>query len=254
VTAVLEERMIAVETPRLRPAPQEFVSAAGAEQTPLLTLADPRVRRLAANSRNSPRIEPTPLITVADLRKEVRAHLIRLMRQFEQASLPLTATIQATAAADPTIKWFDSRDWSTILEGFFRAFDTLAAPSMAGPEFAMVEDLARWLRSSKAEIATMIGAGRTTPYTWLRESRQPRPLVRRKLYQSHALASGLVRRLGEDTAIRWLCDESTVRRSNFLRGDTDAVQREAHRILFTPTRRRARPGGWSPPESDVDFE
>ena len=43
------------------------------------------------------------------------------------------------------------------------------------PAYEAFKALGRWLNADDAAIADMVGVGRTTPYTWKRDSREPGP-------------------------------------------------------------------------------
>jgi hypothetical protein len=116
------------------------------------------------------------------------------------------------------------------------------------PAFDAFKDLVRWLRATDDEVASMIGVGRTTPYAWKREGREPRRSTVRKLFQTHAVLAGLVNKLGEEPAVEWLVLDDPSRRERVLAGDLAAVQNEARPLLFGRRQRRIRPGSWMPDE------
>jgi hypothetical protein len=169
---------------------------------------------------------------------------------------PVTTEAPVAKAARRLLEALASPTVTEALIVVFRAIlgtRTAEPPVELSPDLAAFKDLVRWLRSTDEEIAAMIGVGRTTAYAWQREGRSPRPRTARALHQAHALAAALVQRLGEQGAIHWLCDADPGRREHFLHGDIDAVQREAHGLLFAPVRRRPRPGSWIPESVDAEF-
>jgi hypothetical protein len=114
------------------------------------------------------------------------------------------------------------------------------------PAFRAFKELGCWLEATDEEIATMAGVGRTTPYTWLREGREPRRSTVRSMFQTHAALAALVQRLGEPDAIRWLVHDEPSRRERLLAGDLASVQTEMRPVIFARSRRRTRPGSWVP--------
>lgn len=117
--------------------------------------------------------------------------------------------------------------------------------------FGAFKDLARWLHANDDEIASMIGIGRTTVYTWQRDGREPRPATARKLFQAHAVMGALVQQLGEDGAYDWLAHEASERRTALMAGDIAGIQSQARPIIFGDAG-RTRPGTWLPEPTDTD--
>ena len=70
--------------------------------------------------------------------------------------------------------------------------------------FRAFTELRGWLNLSVPETATLVGIGRTTANAWERVGHEPRPRRARRLYELHALAATLVRRLGVEGATAWL--------------------------------------------------
>jgi hypothetical protein len=108
------------------------------------------------------------------------------------------------------------------------------------------KDLVGWLQATDAEVAAMVGVGRTTPYGWKRDGREPRRETVRRLFAAHAVVGALARRLGDEAASRWVVIEDPSRRERILAGDIASVQDEARSVLFARRRRRMRPGSWIP--------
>jgi hypothetical protein len=247
--------MFAVETPSLESQVRRLELVDDSQRTPLSntlrsTFSTPKVTF-------GELVWPGPTSVIAappELQRDGFGQIVVFLQKFEEAPCSLMASAQTTALADMTQPSLGALEWLTVYRAMVRTFAALAEPAITNPEARMVDDLAKWLRAAKGEIAEMIGTGRTTPYAWSRENRIPRPEVRRKLHQAHALAAAMIQRLGEERGISWLSDESPARRDSFLKGNTIAVQREAHQILFTSARRRPRPGSWIPPEADDDLD
>jgi hypothetical protein len=112
------------------------------------------------------------------------------------------------------------------------------------PTFDAFKDLMRWLDATDQEVADMVGIGRTTPYTWRREGREPRRSTVRLLLQVHSVVAGLVDALGEDAANRLLSIEHPEYRKSLLRGNLQEIQPAIHDLLFKRERRRTKPGSW----------
>lgn len=65
-------------------------------------------------------------------------------------------------------------------------------------------ELADWLGLTQAKTAALLDMGRTTPLAWEREGHEPQPARARRLYQTHALVSTLMRKLGREEMRRWM--------------------------------------------------
>ena len=114
------------------------------------------------------------------------------------------------------------------------------------------KELAAWLLLDDGDLAVVIGVGRTTPYTWERERREPRAETARRLFQMHGTVAALVDQLGEPAATRWLAAGSPSPASLLRRGEVAEVNRLAHDLLFRPATRRPAPGGFvADEEADV---
>jgi hypothetical protein len=72
------------------------------------------------------------------------------------------------------------------------------------PAFRAFSELREWLSLSVPDAAELVGVGRTTPNSWERDGREPRPRLARRLYQLHALIGSLVRRHGVERTRVWL--------------------------------------------------
>lgn len=122
-----------------------------------------------------------------------------------------------------------------------------AIGELAGPEanvgiqpsaYRAFKDLTDWLSADDSAVASMVGIGRTTPYTWCREGREPRASTVRRLYEYHATLESLRRRLGPESMRQWLELGRPSRRSVLLEGELAALDADVHEVLFQPARRR----------------
>lgn len=112
---------------------------------------------------------------------------------------------------------------------------TTSMPEVAPPRaYLAFKDLADWLSADEAEIADMVGIGRTTPYAWHRDGREPRPSTVRRLYEFHATLDALRRKLGEEGMQQWL---ELGRRDTLIVGDLEAVGDDVRRVLFSSAQR-----------------
>lgn len=141
---------------------------------------------------------------------------------------------------------------TTFAVDSIREIEKVSDDSNTSLAFGAFKDLMRWLEATDREVADMVGIGRTTPYTWSREGREPRRSTVRKLFQAHSLISALVDALGEDAAIRWISIEHPDHRESLLAGNLSDVQAALHEILFKRRRRRVRPGSWVADSADSD--
>lgn len=92
--------------------------------------------------------------------------------------------------------------------------------------------LGRWLDADDAAIADMVGVGRTTPYTWKRDGREPRAATTRRIYEYDATIDSLRRRLGIIGLRRWLREGIPTRRDTLLAGNLESLERDVHEVLF----------------------
>ncbi len=100
------------------------------------------------------------------------------------------------------------------------------------PAYRAFKDLSRWLDADDGQIADMVSIGRTTPYTWKREGREPRPATAQRIYEHHATLDALRRRLGGDAFRRWLNEGVSTRRDALLAGDLAGLEQDVHDVLF----------------------
>jgi len=132
------------------------------------------------------------------------------------------------------------------------AIGAIAEPKPHSSAYLAFKELASWLLLDDEDLAAAIGVGRTTPYTWEREQREPRAETARRLYQVHGTVAALVDQLGEPAATRWLAAGSPSPASLLRRGEVAEVNRLAHDLLFRPAARRPAPGGFAvEEEADV---
>jgi hypothetical protein len=103
--------------------------------------------------------------------------------------------------------------------------------------FRAFKDLGAWLDAEDSEIADMVGVGRTTPYTWRRDNREPRAATAQRIYEHHATLDSLRRRLGRDQLRAWLHEGSPTRRERLLRGGLQSLGPEVHGVVFRPAAR-----------------
>lgn len=94
------------------------------------------------------------------------------------------------------------------------------------------KDLVRWLDAEDAQVAEMVGIGRTTPYTWKREGREPRAATSQRIYEHHATLDSLRRKLGGSELRRWLHEGVPTRREALLAGGLQSLEADVHDVLF----------------------
>lgn len=139
-----------------------------------------------------------------------------------------------------------------VNSGAIEAIEATAEPKPHSSAYLAFKELAGWLLLDNEDLAAALGVGRTTPYTWEREQREPRAETARRLYQVHGTVAALVDQLGESAATRWLAAGSPSPGSLLRRGEVAEVNRLAHDLLFRPAARRPAPGGFAvEEEADV---
>jgi len=92
--------------------------------------------------------------------------------------------------------------------------------------------LGRWLDADDAAIADMVGVGRTTPYAWKRDGREPRAATTQRMYEYDATIDSLQRRLGIRGLRRWLHEGNPSRRDTLLAGNLETLEGDVHAVLF----------------------
>jgi hypothetical protein len=100
------------------------------------------------------------------------------------------------------------------------------------PAYEAFKALGRWLNADDAAIADMVGVGRTTPYTWKRDGREPRAATSQRIYEHHATLDAVRRRLGIGGLRRWLHEGVIPRRDVLLAGDLEHLEPDVHAVLF----------------------
>jgi hypothetical protein len=117
--------------------------------------------------------------------------------------------------------------------------DVQRRPESDPPAYEAYKALGRWLAAGDAAIADMVGVGRTTPYTWKRDGREPRAATVQRIYEYHATLDSLRRRLGIVGLRRWLHEGVPSRRETLLAGELERLEADVHAELFRrpPTRR-----------------
>ena len=94
------------------------------------------------------------------------------------------------------------------------------------------KDLGSWLGVSDEDVASMVGVGRTTLYSWKRGAEPRRPAIARQLYQLHAVLRALYSQLGEDALRDWLKHGSPCPQKLLEQRDFDPFERLADEVLF----------------------
>src|SRR5215211_5877830 len=98
------------------------------------------------------------------------------------------------------------------------------------PAFLAFKDVVRWLGASDNQVAEAVGVGRTTPYSWRRDNREPRPATTRRLYEYHAVLGSLRRRIGSAELRRWLFSGAPSPRDLLLEGHLEQIERDVHQM------------------------
>lgn len=123
-------------------------------------------------------------------------------------------------------------DVSHHAAGTATAADTADTVGTEPAAYRAFKDLGRWLDAEDGQVADMVGIGRTTPYTWKREEREPRAATAQRVYEHHATLDALQHRLGEDGLRRWLHESVPPRRDAVLAGGLAGLERDVHEVLF----------------------
>lgn len=106
-------------------------------------------------------------------------------------------------------------------------------------------ELADWLGLTQAQTADVLGMGRTTPLAWKREGHEPQPARARRLYQTHALVSTLLRRLGREEMRRWMESGNPSPLNLIAEGDVTGADDLADELIFgTAPSRERRMSAW----------
>jgi hypothetical protein len=128
---------------------------------------------------------------------------------------------------------------SAIEQARVRTLPTMPEAAGDPPAYEAFKALGRWLDADDGAVADMIRVGRTTPYTWKRDGREPRPATAQRVYEHHATLDALRRRLGIAGLRRWLHEGVAPRRDTLLAGDLEHLDGDVHAVLFSrePTQR-----------------
>jgi hypothetical protein len=114
------------------------------------------------------------------------------------------------------------------------------------PAYRAFKDLGGWLSAGDDQIADMLGIGRTTPYAWKRDGREPRPENARRIYEYQAVLDSLRRRLGSSGFQMWLREGSPSRRERLLAGNLESLDRDVHAVVFQSAGSERPDLGWTP--------
>jgi hypothetical protein len=140
----------------------------------------------------------------------------------------------------------------SAIEDAYAEARTLAAPEPDPPAYTAFKSLGRWLDADDATIADMVGIGRTTPYTWKRDGREPRATTAQRIYEFHATLDSLRRRLGAVGLRRWLHEGIPPRRETLLAGDLESLDFDVHALLFRRESGRRVDLGAAPEDLTLD--
>jgi hypothetical protein len=134
------------------------------------------------------------------------------------------------------------------------AVEEARGPASGPPAYRAFKELADWLEAREEDLATAIGIGRTTVYSWKRDGREPRRGTAQRIYEYHSVLSSLLQRLGREGLRGWLFSGSPQPRDLLLGGDLASLDSRIHNVLF----RRADTGidlAWAPePEPEGSGE
>jgi hypothetical protein len=158
--------------------------------------------------------------------------------------VPTSTPVEHTVIGDP---------FATI--GHPHAEDPATGDREAAPEdpeaYRAFKQLGAWLSVDDEQVSDMLGIGRTTPYAWKREAREPRPENARRVYEYHAVLDSLRRRLGLSGFQLWLRSGHPTRRERLLAGELEALDRDVHSVLFQQTTEDRPDLGWAPEPKDA---
>lgn len=173
------------------------------------------------------------------------------------ASLPLTLDIRIVdwnLELDPASAawWGIANEAESIDPAEVKSSGEQATSHYRSRAFRAFTELRQWLNLSVPEAADLVKTGRTTPNSWERDQREPRPKRARRLFQLHGLVGAAVRRIGEEEATTWLQrgDPSpwSLMYDEDLAPFVDAVEQL---VMGAPTTRRHVAGGEVSEPSDA---
>ncbi|MDP8942915.1 MAG: hypothetical protein M3N16_02160 [Actinomycetota bacterium] len=161
--------------------------------------------------------------------------LARPTMPLEPLARPMPAAFQGHAAVPAAATLFD------VLQRRHRA--AVEPTQRESRAYRTFTELADWLGMTQEDAARLLGMGRTTPLAW-RRGHEPQPARARRLYQTHALLSTLVRRLGREQTLRWLDIGDPAPLELIRRGDVTAADDLAEQLIFGAAPSRERLGAW----------
>lgn len=124
------------------------------------------------------------------------------------------------------------------------------APAFRSRAFSAFKDIGAWMSIDDADVASLVGIRRTTPYSWEREGREPRASTIRRLLQLHSALAAVVDRLGVYGAQRWMNSGSPRPFEMIQSGDFDTFNAAAGVVVFTRSQRSFPPGAFMPDEDE----
>jgi len=150
---------------------------------------------------------------------------------FSSSSLDLVA--QRVHHLMPALERVFEATPSVIERARASAADHQRRPESDPPAYEAYKALGRWLAAGDAAIADMVGVGRTTPYTWKRDGREPRAATVQRIYEYHATLDSLRRKLGIAGLRRWLHEGVPPRLETLLAGELERLEADVHAELFS---------------------
>lgn len=93
--------------------------------------------------------------------------------------------------------------------------------------------ICRWLGAPHDIVAEAVGIGRTTPYSWRRDGREPRRGTARRVFEYHAVLNSVRRELGREQFSAWLLAGEPRRRDALLAGQLEEISAAVDSVLFT---------------------
>lgn len=137
---------------------------------------------------------------------------------------------------------------ATPISTFIEPFSKRAEAESEPPAYLAFKQSARRLQMKEEDLATLVGIGRTTPSSWVRERREPRPSTVRKLYELRATLSAVSEVLGEDGLMTWLDAGSPRPREAIMEGRWNELNDMIWNAVFAPTVKNQPDLSWVPEE------